>query len=153
MSQRHGVPMAQAMVSGYQYRKERNDQTCIDVVRLLAGAAQAETPQQILEGLVAQAGSGIRRARGEKLFRGKFAGGKTADSVVPPAIPTMPKRLASTSRPTRPSIRWPRSAQKDRFTDPAKVEKWFKRNCNDVLSRACTPQEKADFTAYMISLK
>jgi len=33
------------------------------------------------------------------------------------------------------------------------VEKWFKRNCNDVLGRACSAQEKADFTAYMISLK
>lgn len=41
----------------------------------------------------------------------------------------------------------------ERFTDPEKVEKWFKRNCNEVLGRACTPREKADFAAYVISVK
>ena len=40
-----------------------------------------------------------------------------------------------------------------RFTDPAKVEKCFKRICNDVLSRACTTQEKGDFLAYVLSVK
>jgi hypothetical protein len=44
-------------------------------------------------------------------------------------------------------------ANKERFTDPAKVEKWFKRNCKEVLGRVCTAQEKADFTAYMLSVK
>lgn len=41
----------------------------------------------------------------------------------------------------------------ERFTDAAKVEKWFKRNCNDVLKRACTANEKGDFIAYMLSVK
>lgn len=40
-----------------------------------------------------------------------------------------------------------------RFTDAANVEKWFKRNCNDVLARACTAQEKGDFMAYVLSVK
>lgn len=40
-----------------------------------------------------------------------------------------------------------------RFTRAAKVEKWFKRNCNDVLGRACTAQEKSDVLAYLITLK
>lgn len=40
-----------------------------------------------------------------------------------------------------------------RFTDAAQVEKWFKRNCNDVLARACTAQEKGDFMAYVLSVK
>ncbi|MGZ3790026.1 MAG: DUF1924 domain-containing protein, partial [Bacteriovorax sp.] len=35
----------------------------------------------------------------------------------------------------------------------AKVQKWFKRNCNDVLERVCTPQEKGDFVKYMMSIK
>ena len=39
-----------------------------------------------------------------------------------------------------------------RFTDAANVEKWFKRNCNDVLNRACTTQEKGDFMAYVLSV-
>ena len=45
------------------------------------------------------------------------------------------------------------SANPERFSDAAKVEKWFKRNCNDVLSRACTAQEKGDFMAYVLSVK
>jgi hypothetical protein len=33
------------------------------------------------------------------------------------------------------------------------VDKWFRRNCNDTLNRVCTPQEKADVTAWLLSLK
>lgn len=40
-----------------------------------------------------------------------------------------------------------------RFTDSAKVEKWFGRNCRDVLERACTAQEKGDYVAYMLSIQ
>jgi len=40
-----------------------------------------------------------------------------------------------------------------RFTDEAKVNKWFKRNCNDVLNRECSALEKADVMAYLNSLK
>jgi hypothetical protein len=41
----------------------------------------------------------------------------------------------------------------DRFTDQAKVEKWFKRNCNDVLARECTAQEKADVLSWLMTVK
>jgi hypothetical protein len=44
-------------------------------------------------------------------------------------------------------------ANAKRFSDAANVEKWFKRNCNDVLKRACTAQEKGDFMAYVLSVK
>ena len=44
------------------------------------------------------------------------------------------------------------AANPQRFSDAAKVEKWFKRNCNDVLGRACTAQEKGDVLAYLMSL-
>jgi hypothetical protein len=40
----------------------------------------------------------------------------------------------------------------DRFTDPAKAEKWFGRNCKDVLGRPCTVSEKGDVLAYLLSL-
>ena len=45
------------------------------------------------------------------------------------------------------------SANPVRFTRTAKVEKWFKRNCNDVLDRACTAQEKGDVLAYLLTIK
>lgn len=44
-------------------------------------------------------------------------------------------------------------ANAKRFTDRAKVEKWFKRNCNDVYERACTPLEKGNFIKFMQSVK
>jgi uncharacterized protein DUF1924 len=39
-----------------------------------------------------------------------------------------------------------------RFSDPAKVQKWFRRNCNDVLKRDCTALEKGDLLAYLLSI-
>jgi len=38
----------------------------------------------------------------------------------------------------------------DRFSDPKKVEKWFRRNCRSVLNRLCSPREKGDFLTFMI---
>lgn len=43
------------------------------------------------------------------------------------------------------------SANKDRFTDPRQVEKWFKRNCQWVLERECTPAEKGNIIQFMLS--
>lgn len=40
-----------------------------------------------------------------------------------------------------------------RFTDEAKVDKWFKRNCEDVLGKECSPQQKADVLAWLLSIK
>ncbi len=118
---------------------------------LCVSSAHADTPQQILDGLIAQAGP-ASSARGEKLFRGKFSGGRTADSCT--ACHTdnakAPGQHVKTHKAIDPIAP---IAQKDRFTDAAKVEKWFKRNCQEVLGRACSAQEKADFTAYMISVK
>lgn len=42
------------------------------------------------------------------------------------------------------------SASPQRFTDATKVEKWLKRNCNDVYARQCTAQEKGDFVSWII---
>jgi cytochrome b len=38
----------------------------------------------------------------------------------------------------------------DRFTDPKEVEKWFKRNCKQVLGRECTAEEKGNFLTYVL---
>ena len=35
----------------------------------------------------------------------------------------------------------------------ALIERWFKRNCKDVLGRECAAGEKADVLAYLMSLK
>ncbi|WP_298233835.1 DUF1924 domain-containing protein [uncultured Azohydromonas sp.] len=38
------------------------------------------------------------------------------------------------------------------FTDTAKVDKWFCRNCKDVAQRECTATEKADVVGYLLGL-
>lgn len=45
------------------------------------------------------------------------------------------------------------SANAARFTDAAKADKWFKRNCNDVAGRACTAQEKGDILAWLLAIR
>jgi Domain of unknown function (DUF1924) len=42
------------------------------------------------------------------------------------------------------------SSNPERFTDAKKSEKWFKRNCNDVIGRECTAAEKSDLTAWLL---
>ena len=37
----------------------------------------------------------------------------------------------------------------ERFTSSSKVEKWFKRNCTEVVGRECTAAEKADFIQFV----
>jgi cytochrome c peroxidase len=45
------------------------------------------------------------------------------------------------------------TANPARFTDEAKVEKWFRRNCADVLDRPCTAKEKGEFLSYLLSIR
>ncbi|MCD8503649.1 MAG: DUF1924 domain-containing protein [Burkholderiaceae bacterium] len=40
----------------------------------------------------------------------------------------------------------------DAFTNQRRTDKWFRRNCKDVLDRTCTDQEKANVLAYLLSL-
>jgi hypothetical protein len=43
------------------------------------------------------------------------------------------------------------SVNAKRFTDAAKVEERFERDCQTVLGRACTAAEKGDYITYMES--
>jgi hypothetical protein len=118
---------------------------------LLPGFAHADTPQQILAAYQQQAGS-ASAARGEKFFfakltraNGEVVGCASCHTDNPKA--TGQTRAHKSIEPLAPV------ANRERFTDPAKVEKWFKRNCKDVLDRECTVQEKADFVAFLIAVK
>ena len=59
---------------------------------------------------------------------------------------TQTGRQAATGKPIEPMAP---SVNPQRFTDPEKVEKWFRRNCHWTMGRACTPAEKADFLSYL----
>ena len=42
------------------------------------------------------------------------------------------------------------AANPDRLTDRREVEKWFKRNCTQVMGRECTAEEKGHFLTYLL---
>lgn len=63
--------------------------------------------------------------------------------------PRQPGRHAITGKPIAPLAP---SVQPGRFSDPEKVEKWFKRNCTWSWGRECTAQEKGDFLTYLRNL-
>jgi mono/diheme cytochrome c family protein len=44
------------------------------------------------------------------------------------------------------------SANPQRFTDLATADKWFNRNCKQVLGRTCTARERGDFLTYLFTL-
>jgi len=66
------------------------------------------------------------------------------------ANPAQAGKHVVTSKPIAPMSP---GVNPERFTDAAKTEKWFKRNCNDVLGRVCTPAEKADLVTYWMGVK
>lgn len=89
-------------------------------------------------------------SRGEALHRREAGGGKP-DTPSCASCHGSDPRQAGRTRAGKPIAPIAASASPERYTDPAKVEKWFKRNCAEVLGRACTPQEKGDWLAYMLS--
>ena len=92
--------------------------------------------------------SGFSAARGKAFHSQTFAGGKPNTPACTSCHgndPRTPGR-ALTGKTIEPMAA---SVSPSRYTDPAKVEKWFKRNCNEVLGRECTPQEKGDWLTYM----
>lgn len=65
-------------------------------------------------------------------------------------VPTQTGRHATTGKVIAPLA--PAFNAKS-LTDTVRVDKWFRRNCKDVLARECTAGEKADVLAWLISLK
>ncbi len=119
---------------------------------LLVRPVFAQTPVEILASIQKEAGSGAKgfsAARGETFFKTK-QGGDMSCSSCHTDNPAATGKHAKTGKAINPLAP---SANAERFTDPAKVDKWFKRNCNDVLARVCTPQEKGDFLTYLLTIR
>lgn len=107
------------------------------------------TPAAQLQHWSAQAGSPGNAARGQSFFNTKH-GGEWSCASCHGTPPTAQGKHANTGKPIAPLAP---AFNPKAFTDTAKVDKWFKRNCNDVLSRACSATEKADVLAYLNSLQ
>ncbi len=120
----------------------------------LAGAARAATPGGYLDQLRAAASasggfSGFSADRGRAFFTSRHGNDWSCSSCHGdrPATTGKHARTGKEIAPLAPV------ANAERFADEAKTEKWFRRNCNDVLGRACTPQEKGDIVTWLMSLK
>lgn len=92
--------------------------------------------------------SGLSAARGEQFFK-KTHGREWSCATCHGTHPVTEGKHAVTGKIIAPLAPAPGSS---RFTDPAKAEKWFKRNCNDVLGRECTASEKGDVLEYLLAL-
>jgi len=117
----------------------------------LAGSAFAADPAGLLAGYQAEARKAngafsTSASRGEQFFTERH-GGEWSCASCHGSPPTGQGKHAKTGKSIAPLAP---AANAERFADAAKVEKWFRRNCNDVLGRACTPSEKADVLAYVL---
>jgi hypothetical protein len=119
------------------------------VLAFAGSAVLAATPAEQLAGFETKAAAPANAARGQQFFTNKH-GKEWACATCHAASPTVDGKHASTGKvigPLAPAF------NPERFTDAAKTEKWFRRNCNDVLARECTAAEKGDVLAWLISLK
>jgi hypothetical protein len=122
---------------------------------LLAGAAQAGVREDQLAQYASAAKAanpgfaGFSSERGKTLHTQNFTGGKPDTPACTSCHGKDPRGTGKT--PTGKTIdAMAASVTPTRYTDPAKVEKWFKRNCTEVLGRVCTPLEKGDWLTFML---
>lgn len=119
------------------------------VLAIPAARAADTTPVQQLARFSLQAGAPGQAKRGEAFFTSR-QGGEWSCASCHGAPPVSTGKHASTGKaidPLAPAF------NTDAFTRIAKVDKWFRRNCNDVAKRECSASEKADVMAYLLQLK
>ncbi len=128
----------------------------LGLVLIGSATAQAASPQDLLRTYEEQAkAAGIwpgsfSAERGKELFHKKFGTGKPETPSCTSCHTDSPLKAGRTraGKPIKPMAL---SRTPDRYSDPEKVEKWFRRNCRSVIGRECTPLEKGDFITFMIS--
>jgi len=118
---------------------------------LLAMPAEAAdtAPDAQLQRWSVAAGAPASVERGRVFFTSQH-GGEWSCASCHNAPPTTDGKHASTGKPIAPMAP---AFNAKAFTDEAKVDKWFRRNCKDVLSRECSAAEKADVLAYVLAQK
>jgi hypothetical protein len=133
------------------------DRAVIPIIILacaLAPAAAGESPVLDFYASAAKASdpgfSGFSAERGERLFRTNFSTGKPDTPSCTTCHTTDPRKTGQT-RAGKDIEPMAASASPKRYADQAKTEKWFGRNCNNVLGRDCTATEKGDFITFMLT--
>lgn len=92
--------------------------------------------------------TGFSAEKGQAFFAAKQTGGKPDFPSCTTCHTPDPKNSGQTKAGKEIP---PMAASKTpaRFTDQAEVEKWFGRNCNQVLGRECTAAEKGNVITYL----
>jgi mono/diheme cytochrome c family protein len=129
--------------------------TLAGLVLGLALPAAAETPADFLRAFEQEARQadpafqGFSAERGRQFFRQPHGSDWSCASCHSdnPAGSGKHAKTAKVIAPLAPA------ANPERFSNAAKVEKWFRRNCNDVLGRACTAQEKGDALTWLTTIR
>lgn len=125
----------------------------LGIVLTTAGLAAANTARDaILKTYAHKAGvTSFSAAAGKALFQGHHTGGKAATPSCTTCHTKNPRVMGQTraGKPIKPMAV---SQNPNRFTDPHKVEKWFRRNCHTVLGRSCTAKEKGEIITYLSSI-
>lgn len=115
-----------------------------------AALAQAATPAEMQAAYRKEAGAAFQPSaqRGRDFYQRRFGVSEKLASCATchSDNPAQAGRHVVTDKVIEPMAP---SANPARFTDPAKTEKWFRRNCKEVVGRECTAGEKADFVAYL----
>ena len=124
---------------------------------LVVSSAGAESAQQpLLDFYAAGAKSldvgfaGFSAERGKVLFTSRFPGGRPETPSCTACHTADPTKIGQT-RAGKDIDPMAVSANPRRYTDPEKVEKWFGRNCRNVLGRECTATEKGDLITFMLT--
>lgn len=120
-----------------------------------AVAGAADSPASLMAHYAQAAGvpvSALSATRGAAFYRTEHAG-RNAQAVSCASCHTANPRQAGQTRVGKRIEPLAPAANPQRFTDAAKVEKWFRRNCQDVLLRECSAQEKGDFIAWLSQVK
>lgn len=115
----------------------------------LAACARAATPADLQASYSDVAATAAVPERGQQLFTSRH-GREWSCSSCHGAVPTQTGKHASTGKPIAPLAP---AFNPERFVDAAKTEKWFRRNCNDVVGRECSAAEKADVISWLRTLK
>ena len=126
---------------------------------LVAASALAASPAEVLQTYTAQVRKenpsfkAFSAANGDKFYHAavKHSSGKMVSCAT--CHTDNPRNAGKHERTSKEILPLAPAANKARFTELATVEKWFKRNCQDVLERECTAQEKGDFISYVLSIK
>ena len=121
----------------------------ISMLFAVVACAHAETPARLLDGYAAQAGTSAAPSRGQQFFTSRH-GRDWSCATCHGSTPTGPGRHVVTGKTIEPLAP---AFNPARFTDEARTEKWFRRNCKDVVGRECSAAEKADVLSWLMSLK